>query len=224
MKYKNTACVIAVALIGCVAMAIVDGIIMPHYAVKSAIKLVFFLLVPLICSVLSRDIYLKEFLSFNKKGIIWALALGLTIYSLILGGYFLLKNVFDFSSVVSSLSENVGVNKSNFLFISIYIALANSFLEELFFRGFIFGNLKKQRGRAFSYIFSALAFALYHIALMTGWFSIGLTLLLVLGLMIGGAVFNYLTERFETICLPWAVHMFANFAINTIGFILMADT
>ena len=60
----------------------------------------------------------------------------------------------------------------------------------------------------------------YHTAMMIGWFSISLFILLLLSLIIAGFIFNYLNERNNNIYSSWMVHMFANFAINTIGFIL----
>ena len=59
------------------------------------------------------------------------------------------------------------------------------------------------------------------IAMMIGWFSLPLTALIIVGLAAGGVIFNYLSERFGTVFVPWGAHMFANFAINTIGFILL---
>ena len=97
----------------------------------------------------------------------------------------------------------------------------NSLLEELFFRGFLFLNLK-HRSRRFAYVFSAGAFAAYHVAMMIGWFSPVLWLLVMAGLFVGGLIFNWLNEKQESIYPSWLVHMFANFAINTIGFILLS--
>ena len=73
---------------------------------------------------------------------------------------------------MSSLSENIGVKSSNFIFVAIYISFANSLLEEFFFRGFAFLKLKEVSSRKFAYIFSALAFSIYHLAMMIGWFDI----------------------------------------------------
>ena len=72
-----------------------------------------------------------------------------------------------------------------------------------------------------AYVFSATAFSLYHVAMMIGWFSPALFLLVMAGLMAGGMIFNYLNEKLDTIYCSWLTHMFANFAINTIGFILL---
>lgn len=39
-------------------------------------------------------------------------------------------------------------------------------------------------------------------------------------LFLGGLIFNYLNEKCKNIYPSWLVHMCANFATNTIGFIL----
>ncbi|WP_326095717.1 CPBP family glutamic-type intramembrane protease [Paenibacillus lautus] len=80
--------------------------------------------------------------------------------------------------------------------------------------------LKEQVGRRFAYLFSAGAFAVYHVAMMSSWFPVGLFLLLIAGLVVAGLLFNWLNERSGNIYASWMVHMFANLAINTIGFML----
>lgn len=100
------------------------------------------------------------------------------------------------------------------------ISFVNSFLEEFFFRGFSFLSLKECLNRNLAYTFSSAMFALYHIAMTVGWFSLPVVLLALLGLYIGGIIFNYINERFNTIYLSWLIHMFANFATNTIGYML----
>jgi len=61
---------------------------------------------------------------------------------------------------------------------------------------------------------------MYHVAMMVGWFSLPVFLIIVAGLFVGGIIFNVLNEKSSTIYPSWLVHMFANFSINTVGFIL----
>lgn len=221
MKNKPVAKIFAVMLLSCAVMALVDSVIQPGYAVKSIIKLIMFLLIPVLIAKTDKSIHLKSLFRFQRQGIGQALVLGIGIFILILGGYFLLSTFMDFSGIVGALSENAGVGEGNFLFVALYISFINSLLEEFFFRGFLFINLKKQLSRYHAYLISSLAFSLYHVAMMIGWFQLWLFLLILLGLVIGGMIFNYLDETQETIYTSWFTHMFANFAINTIGFILM---
>ena len=221
MKKRSIILVLSVTVICCLVMALVDGVLRPGYAVKSAIKVAMFMLIPLIASRIDRKVLYLPLLRPKKKGILPAIALGVGIYVVILGGYFLVLPFFDFSQIAGALTSNAGVTKENFLYVSLYISFANSFLEEFFFRGFVFTNLKQLSSRKLAYIFSASAFSLYHVAMMMGWFSPALFLLVMVGLVIGGVIFNWLNEKLDTIYCSWLTHMFANFSINTIGFILL---
>lgn len=211
----------AIVVLGCGIMGLVDGVIRPGYVPKSIVKIGLFLLLPILYSFFDDHCSLKELLVPNKKGLLTALAMGLAVYGVILGGYYLLRNVFDFSNIARSVTEQNGVNKENFLYVALYISFVNSLLEEFFFRGFGFLTLKKVSARRFAMLFSAAFFALYHVCMMLGWFS-GLAepVLTVAGLFVGGLIFNYFDEKQGNICLSWIIHMFANFATNTIGFIL----
>jgi len=221
MKKRSSIVVLSVTVLCCLAMALVDGVWQPGYAVKSAVKMALFLLIPLLASQIDRDVRYLQLLRPKKKGLLPAIALGVGLYGAILGGYFLLRPFFDFSKIAGALTKNAGVTKENFLYVSLYISFANSFLEEFFFRGFVFTNLKQLSGRKFAYLFSAAAFSLYHVAMMIGWFSLALFLLVMAGLVVGGMIFNLLNEKLDTIYCSWLTHMFANFAINTIGFMLL---
>lgn len=209
-----------IVLLGCLAMAFTDAVIRPVYAVKSLIKILFFLVFPTVYAWRNKEIHIRHLLIPNKKGFLKALLLGLAVYAVILGAYFLCRNFYDFSQITGMLTENVGVSRKNFVWVALYISFCNSLLEEFFFRGLAFLVLMKFTTRKWAYIFSSGTFALYHIAIMSGWFSIFLFILAMLGLMAGACIFNYLDEKNENIYNSWMVHMFANFAINTVGFML----
>ncbi len=221
MKNIKKTLVISLGVIAfCVIMAFVDGVFRADYFIKSMIKLVLFLGFPLLYAFFDKEFSVAHLFKINKKGILLSLVLGVGVYAVILGGYLLLKGVFDFSAITGTLTENIGVRKENFVWVSLYISFINSFLEEFFFRGVAFSTLKKVSSAKFSYIFSALSFSLYHIAMMIGWFSWEVFLIVMAGLFIGGVIFNYLNEKTGSIYPSWLLHMFANFSINTIGFML----
>lgn len=219
-KAKKAILMVALTIIFCIFMAVIDGILKADYFMKSIIKILLFLVLPTVYSLYDKDIKLKEIFIPGKKGIAPAFFLCAAVYAVILGGYLLLKDVFDFSAVTGALTENIGVTGQNFIIVSIYISFVNSFLEEFFFRGFAFITLKKITSRKFAYLFSAAVFAIYHVAMMVDWFKLDVFLIVMAGLFAGGLIFNYLNEKSETIYPSWLVHMFANFAINTVGFML----
>ena len=217
-KQKNL--IIAITVVACLVMGYIDAVIQPGYWVKSAIKVVLFLVLPVFYSLFDKACELKKLFIPDKRGLVLALAIGVGIYGVILGAYFLLRNVFDFSGLVNSLTATTGVNKGNFVVVALYISFINSLLEEFFFRGFSFLCLKRTAGRGVAYLFSAAAFSLYHICMMIGWFSLPAVGLALVGIFVGGLIFSFFNEKFDNIYLSWMIHMFANFATNTIGFIL----
>lgn len=216
---KQTAQLLFLILACCGAMLVVDGIWQPGYWVKSGTKILLFLGVPLLYHFFIQDLSLPTLFRPSRQGMLRAVGLGLAVYVLILNGYFLLRNVVDFSPILDNLPQ--GVTKSTFPFVALYISFINSLLEEFFFRGFAFLTLSKQmRGAS---LFSAMAFALYHTAMMLGWFPPVVFLLALAGLTVGGMIFNRLNQYDGNIYTSWLVHMFANFAINTVGLILFSQ-
>ncbi len=205
------------------AVTFVDAFIKPDYVLKVIAKIISFLLIPSVYYFLNRNESgnFKKLFKFQKKTMGMAILIGIGIYGVIVGGYFITRNFADYSNVVGTLQNNHGITADNFIFCSLYVSLLNSFLEEFFFRGFGFISLKPHIGRRGAYIFSSAMFAIYHAGMMIGMFGFGMLVLMFAGLFIGGCIFNFLNEKSESIYTSWASHMFANFAINTVGFILL---
>ena len=210
--------IIFLVITGCLIMAWVDVGLSPSYAIKSIIKLFLFLILPFGYSLLDRENSFRKLFFFEQKKFPFSVLLGVGVYMLIIGAYFLIGPYFDFSNITVTLQNNIGVNKNNFVFVSFYISVINSLLEEFFFRGFAFLTLKKLTSRKVAYLFSAGAFSIYHIAIMTSWFTPLLFVFLITSLFVAGLML--LNEKNDNIYTSWIVHISANLAINTIGFML----
>ena len=209
-----------IVVLGCVAMTLVDGIIQPGYFIKSTVKLVFFLAIPLL---FSKKLKLSFSGAFRPKrqSIIIGSVLGVAAFCVILGAYRLLHPHLDLSGVVHALESTAGVTKDNFLFVGTYIALCNSLLEEFFFRYFAFLGLERNGNKLFAYIFSAAAFAIYHAGMLITMVAPLLFALALVALFACGLLLNYLNGCSQTIWVSWLLHMGANLAINTVGMILL---
>ncbi len=210
--------ILSLIIVLTVLISLTDAIISPPYFVKSGIKLLLFGVLPIVFLLVKREDLSLVFRS-DRKVMRLSLILGIFLIAVIIGGFFLLRKTFDFSAVTESLTEDEGITKEMFPFVAIYIATVNSFLEEFFFR--FFGNtyLAKSTSKKFAFYFSPILFSLYHVAIMDGWFSPFLTLMLIVGLALGGAVFNFL-DRKGGILPSWILHISANIAINSVGIIL----
>ncbi len=221
MTRKRTYILLSVFLFS-LAVTFIDAVVQPPYFSKIPIKILFFLALPMLFFVFWREEWseFKALFRFQKIGLLISFLLGAAIFGVILGGYFVLRGVIDFSGVTASLTSGMGITADNFVWVAIYISIMNSFLEEFFFRGFGFITLKKYVNIKFAYLFSPVLFAVYHVGMLVGMFHPAVLALILFGLIVGGLIFNALNDKFDNIYPSWLTHMAANFAINTIGFIL----
>ena len=209
--------IVVLSVVCCAVMALVETVVEPAYFVKSAIKAAVFLIIPLIFMKISG---IKAFggLSLpNKKAVFGLLLLGAGVYAAVMGAYLLTKARVDYSVLVASLTADQKVE--GFLPMALYISFGNSFLEEFLFRNFAFIKLSEHISKKLAYAFSSIAFAVYHIAMIGAAFPPPLTLLCVLGLALGGLLFDYVDDRSKSIYRSWVIHMFADIAIMTIWYI-----
>ena len=93
-----------------ISVTLIDAFVRPSYFVKVPIKIIFFLALPILFIIRNRDA-IKDFKSlflFKWSGICKALLLGIGVYAVILCGYFLTRNLFDYSNVTSALTDGMG--------------------------------------------------------------------------------------------------------------------
>lgn len=205
--------------LGCLVVYFIDVQADFTYWERAGVKILLFLVVPLIYVWFMPRTDL--FSIFRQKertgGLKKSLILGLLVYGGLLALYVLLKDFIDLGTIEASMAENMMITRDNFIAVALYISFINSFLEEFFFRGFAFLKLKRKTGRLAAYGISSLAFSIYHFSIIDGWVSPLLTVLGLAGLFLSGMFFNFINEKNENIWNSYMVHMFANFAINTIG-------
>ncbi len=206
---RRTIYIVSAVTLACGIMAWVETMLQPGYLAKSCIKVTLFA-----GSALGYPIFFPGELGaiFRPRDLKPALALGAGIYAVILGAFFLFRPWLDLEGIGSHLLRKEGVSGENFLYVALYISLCNSLLEELLFRGLSFLLLKGP----FAWVFSAGAFALYHVAILDGWMNGWLWGLCMLGLFLGGLMFCWLDRR-GSIFPSWVAHGGANLAINTVG-------
>lgn len=114
-----------------------------------------------------------------------------------------------------------GMNKGNIIFVYSYIAIVNSFIEELMFRGIGYIELKKHIPEKYACSISAMLFAIYHIAIVNGAVNIWLTILSVIALYIAGVILNKIDKKTDTIIPSYMVHSLSNWILNIIGYLIV---
>lgn len=210
--------VVCLSLLSCLLYGIYKYVANGNYLFSSLVKIILFVGGPILFYSIVKDEKLKTLVTVKeKKGPLkLAILFGMLTLLLIIGGYIILRSQFDPESITSSLLSE-GISEKTFPYVFIYIVLVNAFIEELFFRGFVFLSLYKMRYRLFAYIFSSLLFSIYHTVIMGSWFSPGIFFLLLTGLIVAGLILNELDRRCDNLYGGLCIHVGANLAINLIG-------
>ena len=216
--------IIIASLLACVFMYFIEQVVMVDYVIKTLLKIIVFTSIPIIYFKLFKKSTIVEALNLNKldkKQLKIGLILGLISFAVVLIAYQIAKGFMDIEGIVKELEQKSNITPTNFLLVGLYITFGNSFLEEFFFRGFIFLNLYESKNKVQAYLYSALLFSLYHIGIFRNWFNIWLTLLAVLGLVAIGLVFNWLNTKSKNFLNSWIVHILADIAIIIVGMRIM---
>lgn len=212
---------ITLLALGCLAMAYIEVRFVPPYLVKSICKITLFVACIFLFQITNPEVsMLRMFRLQRPRQLLLALGGGLLVYGFILSAYLIFRNYVDLSLISSSLINDSSINRDNFLGVALYISFVNSLLEEIFFRGYAFLSLRDHVPEKYAHAVSALAFSLYHFAIMANWFSLWIFLLLLASLFVAGLLFNWVDAKSGNIYNSWLIHMFANFAINTIGLLM----
>lgn len=212
--------IILSSLIVCILLYFVEQVLVVSYVVKTVIKILFFTLIPYVYmrtikkQQLSKAIKYKD---IDKHHLKMGFLFGMLSFLIILIAFYLLSNIINMESILGNLQSKSKINASNFIFVGLYITLGNSFLEEYFFRGFIFLNLYELNSKKSAYIYSSVLFGLYHIAIFKTWFNIELVVLALIGLISVGFIFNWLDTKSKNFINSWIVHILADSAIILIG-------
>jgi membrane protease YdiL (CAAX protease family) len=107
----------------------------------------------------------------------------------------------------------------------LFYALAHSFLEEYYWRWFVFGQLRRRMGFAPAMAFSSLGFMAHHVVLLGTYFGFDSPFAYVfsLAVAVGGAVWAWLYESSRSLIGPWLSHMIVDAAIFVVGYDLVKD-
>ena len=208
------------SLLACIILYYIEQVIAVNYGFKTLAKILLFTLIPYIYIRYIKRASVKDALNLkrlDKGNLKLGITFGIISFSILLLTYYVLRDFIDLSSNKEEMMTKSKITPGNFLLVGSYVTFGNSFLEEFFFRGFIFLSLYKLKEVKLAYIYSSVLFGLYHIAIFKNWFNIGLIILALSGLIGVAVIFNYLDTISENFINSWIVHILADSAIILIG-------
>ncbi|MFV1967525.1 MAG: lysostaphin resistance A-like protein [Pirellulaceae bacterium] len=102
----------------------------------------------------------------------------------------------------------------------VFYAICHSFLEEYYWRWFVFGRLRLYVPLWTAVIMSSLGFMAHHVILLATYFgwTCPATYLFSIAVAIGGAMWAWIYERSGSLYGPWLSHCLVDAAIFILGY------
>lgn len=224
MKSKKLAYIIISSFLIILSLYFVDQVLQLNYISKVLVKVILFSIFPIIYIKLSKYNFVKDSLKVVKKKFKFKLShlLGILIAIILFIAFIFIEKFMNVDVLILELEEKYKINKGNIFLYGAYLIFVNSLIEEFFFRGFLFLNLKKLNMKRTAYIVSSAAFSIYHISNFQNWFNAWVLILALVGLFLAGLIFNYLNDKDDTFLNSWFVHICADVSIVVIGYILFS--
>lgn len=152
-------------------------------------------------------------------------AFGLAVGGLMIGLYFgWLGPAGAFQQASVAIREKVsgfGLGSPvKFALFALVISVIHSFLEEYYWRGFVFAKLGLFTPALLAGTISSLAFTGHHVVILGRYFGWGsaFQILFALGVLAGGGIWCWMLQRWGTLYAPWLSHMWIDLAIFVIGY------
>jgi membrane protease YdiL (CAAX protease family) len=156
------------------------------------------------------------------------LAFGILVFVAVLVGYhFVLKPAGYLRKAADAIHEKIAQFRINtagrYLAMGAFYSILHSFLEEYYWRWFVFGQLQQVTAVGAAIVVSAVGFTLHHVLVLGiyfGWFSPA-TIFFSLAVTVGGAFWAWLYFQSGSLYGPWMSHLLVDAVIFVVGYDLV---
>jgi uncharacterized protein len=128
------------------------------------------------------------------------------------------------AQLLSRLQQFNLATPAGFLGVALFYSIVHSFLEEYYWRWFVFGRLERYLSLAGAMLVSSLGFMLHHVVVLYVYFPGQFWLLALpfaLAVAVGGAFWAWLYHTTGTLYASWLSHALVDAAIMVIGYALL---
>jgi membrane protease YdiL (CAAX protease family) len=114
---------------------------------------------------------------------------------------------------------------AGFIGMAVFMSILHSFLEEYYWRWFVFGQLRQSMPALGANLLSSFAFMAHHVVVlsfyMKGYFWEA-ALPFSLCVAGGGVVWSWMYQRYQSLCGPWLSHLLVAAALMVLGYAMLA--
>jgi membrane protease YdiL (CAAX protease family) len=160
----------------------------------------------------------------------WLLSIGFGIdvcIVLAVAWFFFLSGNDAFGGLTAKLQEKIsglGIDQFwKYALLGVFYAVVHSFLEEYYWRWFVYDMLKRFVSISVANVISSLGFMAHHVILLSvyfGWDS-PLTYVCSLSVAIGGVVWAWIYQRTGSLIWPWLSHAIVDAGLFSLGYFLV---
>ncbi len=126
--------------------------------------------------------------------------------------------------VREKVEEFSAATPARFVLLSLFLAGAHSFLEEYYWRWFVFGRLRHLLTPTWAAVLSSMGFMAHHVIILDRFFPgqfWNAAVPFSLCIAGGGLVWAWLFHRGGSIAAPWLSHLLVDAAVMTVGYDLL---
>ncbi len=188
------------------------------YGIGLAVRILVHLVIPVVAvsyvsKISLKDAFLRPLHLKNKKKTIGLALLGsVGACIVIILSLYIFIDILNFDAIRESLKK-INVTSSTYVYVALIIIFINPFLEEYFWRGFVFRVFDKY----WKGYWTGLLFAIHHMIIIANWFNWWQFLLVTIFLSSIGLLFNWMYKQTDSIYASWFTHFIADLIIISIG-------
>jgi membrane protease YdiL (CAAX protease family) len=165
----------------------------------------------------------------RAAGLAGGAGFGVAIVAAMLFVYYVyLKPAGFFTSAAGIVAQKVsgfGIDSlGKYAALAVFYSACHSFLEEYYWRWFVFAQLRRLASLRAAIVVSSLGFTAHHVLVLAtffGWASPA-TYLFSMCVAVGGAFWAWLYARTESLYAPWLSHLLIDAGVFLIGYDLLA--
>ncbi len=170
----------------------------------------------------TRKITLENAIAGLKTGVIF-FVLTLVAYFFIFERFDLLAGSSD--AITQKIGEFGVTSPLSFILMAVYISALHSFLEEYYWRWFVFRKLREFMGFGASVVISSVGFTLHHIVVIGYYAPANYAAVLIplasFSVFIAGVVWAYQYEQSRSLWVVWISHLLTDAALMVVGYRLI---
>ena len=124
--------------------------------------------------------------------------------------------------IAARIAAMGAASPARFIALTLFVSVVHSFLEEYYWRWFVFDRMRTYCGGSLAVVLSSVAFTGHHVIVLHAFIGPGpywwVTVVLSIGVALGGGLWAWLYARNGTLFSPWLSHTLVDLGIMAIGY------